>query len=123
MAVSDVSDDISSEIDKQIEEFLSQKTEKQYEDFLNSAQLLNDSSTTSTASTLFTRFAVPKDDKAVLEAQKQAIPKTTQKSTDWACKIWDQWRKQNSCPYPPLPHLCSDKSTLDSWLSKFILEI
>ena len=103
MAVSDVSDDTSSEIDKQIEEFLSQMTEKQYEDFLNSAQLLqtrDDSSATSSASTSFTRFAAPKDDKAVLKAQKQAIPKTTQKSTNWACRIWDQWsltRNKNDC--------------------------
>ena len=52
----------------------SQITEKQYEDFLTSAQILpicDDSPTTSTASTSFTRCDVPKDDKAVLGAQNK----------------------------------------------------
>ena len=140
--------DISSKIDRQIEEFLSQITEEQYQDFLNnSTQLLpkldgsidsgpksldGSSSTTTTAASSSkispsSRFAAPKDDEAVLAAQKSAIPETTKKSTaDWACRIWEQWslsRKQSDCSYPPPPHLCSDKSTLDSWLSKFLLEI
>uniref|UniRef100_A0A1X7T853 Uncharacterized protein n=1 Tax=Amphimedon queenslandica TaxID=400682 RepID=A0A1X7T853_AMPQE len=93
--------DISSEIDRQIEEFLSQITEEQYQDFLNnSTQLLpkldgsidggsksldGSSSTTTTAASsskisASSRFAAPKDDEAVLAAQKSAIPETTKKA-------------------------------------------
>uniref|UniRef100_A0A1X7UF39 Uncharacterized protein n=1 Tax=Amphimedon queenslandica TaxID=400682 RepID=A0A1X7UF39_AMPQE len=93
--------DISSEIDRQIEEFLSQITEEQYQDFLNnSTQLLpkldgsidggskslyGSSSTTTTAASsskisASSRFAAPKDDEAVLAAQMSAIPETTKKA-------------------------------------------
>uniref|UniRef100_A0A1X7U5K4 DUF3504 domain-containing protein n=1 Tax=Amphimedon queenslandica TaxID=400682 RepID=A0A1X7U5K4_AMPQE len=72
------------------------------------------------------QLAAPKDNEAVLAAQKSAIPETDKKSTDWACRIWEQWslsRKQSHCSYPAPSHPYSDKSTLDSWLSKFLLEI
>ena len=117
--VSSVTTDISSEIDRQIEEFITQMTEKEFDEFVNSAPLQKQPHTSS-------RFAMPKDDEAVRTAQKQAIPKGTQRSTEWACRIWDEWcksRRENHCEYPPRPHLCSDESSLDSWLSKFILEI
>uniref|UniRef100_A0A1X7UT04 Uncharacterized protein n=1 Tax=Amphimedon queenslandica TaxID=400682 RepID=A0A1X7UT04_AMPQE len=86
------------------------------------------SSTTTTAASssrisASSRFAALKDDEVVLVAQKSALPK---KNTDWACRNWEHWslsRKQSDCSYPLPPHLCSDKSTLDSWLSKFLLEI
>ena len=110
---SSVTTDISSEIDRQIEEFITQMTEKEFDDFDNSAQLQKQPHTSS-------RFAMPKDDEAVRTAQKQAIPKGTQRSTEWACRIWDEWCKSGRIA---VSIHCSDESSLDSWLSKFILEI
>ena len=135
MACSDVSSDIadiSDEIDRQIEVYLSNMTDKQFDDFINSSQLqpahatAPDPAPPSSTIVSTARFATPKDDEAVLAAQSKAVPSTTKRSTEWACRIWNQWsksRKESNCEYPPPPQLCTDESCLDRWLCKFILEI
>ena len=130
MACSDVSNDIadiSDEIDRQIEVYLSNMNDKQ---FVNSSQLqpatAPDPAPLSSAIVSTTRFATPKDDETVLAAQSKAVPSTTKRSTEWAFRIWNQWsksRKESNCEYSPPPQLCTDESCLDRWLSKFILEI
>ena len=78
MACSDVSSDIadiSDEIDRQIEVYLSNMTDKQFDDFINSSQLqpahatAPDPAPPSSAIVSTARFATLKDDEAVLAAQ------------------------------------------------------
>ena len=133
MACSDVSNniaDISDEIDRQIEVYLSNMTDEQFDDFIYFFQLqpatAPDPAPLSSAIVSTARFATPTDDEAVFAAQSKAVPSTTERSTEWACCIWNQWskiRKESNCEYSPPPQLCTDESCLDRWLSKFILEI
>lgn len=81
MACSDVSSDtadISDEIDRQIEGYLSNMTDKQFDDFINSSQLkpatAPDPASPSSLIVSTARFATPKDDEAVLAAQSKAVP-------------------------------------------------
>ena len=84
MACSNVSSDIadiSDEIDRQIEVYLSNMTDKQFNDFINSSQLqpatAPDPAPLSSAIVSTTRFATSKDDEAVLAAQSKAVLSTT----------------------------------------------
>ena len=70
-------------------------------------------------------IAPPKSDGEVEVARKNAVPSNTARNTNWAVKVWREWRTNHfqycnstlDCP----PHLCSN-SELDYWLSKFVLE-
>ena len=67
---SSVTTNISSEIDRQIEEFITQMTEKEFDDFVNSAQLQKQPHTSF-------RFAMPKADEAVRTAQNKQFQKAS----------------------------------------------
>ena len=71
------------------------------------------------------RFAIPKTDAEVMQAQHSLVPETTAKSTKWPVNIWKMW-SQNRCELngdgPSLPHLLS-LEMLNNWLCKFVLEI
>ena len=95
------------------------------------------SSTTTTSTSLDTeqlglnvqpqRFAPPKSDDEVQAARKNAVPSNTAKNTNWAVKVWRDWRGHrlqmcnSTLDCPPHLLLCSN-SELDYWLSKFVLE-
>ena len=73
-----------------------------------------------------THFAAPRTDAELQQAQKLAVPKTTQKSTQWAANIWKEWSAQRrdmiTRNWPP--HLLiQNTSQLDYWLSMFVLEL
>ena len=73
------------------------------------------------------RFAPPKSDDEVQAARKNAVPSNTAKNTNWAVKVWRDWRGHrlqmcnSTLDCPPHRLLCSN-SELDYWLSKFVLE-
>ena len=73
------------------------------------------------------RFTAPKSDEKVTAALAGAVPKNTQRTTNWALNIWKQWTsywRQVCHPHdcPPHLYLCTN-SEYDQWLSKFVLEI
>ena len=76
-----------------------------------------------------TRFAAPKTDAELQQAQKLAVPKTTQKSTQWAVNIWKEWSAQRRDIAPLITRnwppylLIQNSSQLDYWLSMFVLEV
>ena len=72
------------------------------------------------------RFCKPKSDEDVKQAQKNAEPGTTAKSTKWALKLWSDWAenrkvKHGDSPCMP-PHLLSFEK-INKWMCKFILEV
>ena len=73
------------------------------------------------------RFAPPKSDGEVEAARKNAVPSNTARNTNWAVKVWREWRTNrfqqcnSTLDCPPHLLLCSN-SELDYWLSKFVLE-
>ena len=70
-------------------------------------------------------FAAPKTDEEVAEARSKGVPYKTQKDTAWCISIWEQWRKhrQQTTGVAIPPTLDLDKSGLNYWLSRFILEV
>ena len=70
-------------------------------------------------------FAAPKTDEEVAEARSKGVPLKTQKDTAWCIYIWEQWRehRQRTTGVAILPTMDLDKSGLNYWLSRFILEV
>ena len=73
------------------------------------------------------RFTAPKSDEEVAAVLAGAVPKNTQRTTNWALNAWKQWtahRKQVCHPHdcPPHLYLCTNPE-YDQWLNKFVLEI
>ncbi len=73
------------------------------------------------------RFTAPKTDDDISAVQASAIPKNTVRNTTWAVNIWKEWTSHRRSICSPLdcpPHLllCT-VGQLDTWLSRFILEI
>ena len=74
------------------------------------------------------RFGELKTDADLEEAKKKAVPKNTNKNTNWAVNIWKQWsshRRQVCTSYSDWPtHLLTTQPTeLNYWLSKIVLEV
>ena len=71
------------------------------------------------------RFTAPRSDEEVTAALAGAVPKNTQRTTNWALNIWKQWTYRRQVCHPhdcPHLYLCTN-SEYDQWLSKFVLEI
>ena len=73
------------------------------------------------------RFATRVSDSELEVAKKSAIPKNTDKSTNWAVRIWKEWSasRQQTCPSHtewPTHLLITQPKELNYWLSKFVLE-
>ena len=73
------------------------------------------------------RFAAPLTDKEVEEARKTAIPKKTQKDTEWCMRIWREWRCQRNsitASNERVPDILTQlPATLQRWMSRFVLEV
>ena len=73
------------------------------------------------------RFQMLTTDKDLEEVKKKAVPKNTDKNTNWAVNVWKQWNahRRQVCPsysdWPTHP-MIAQPSELDYWLSKFVLE-
>ena len=71
------------------------------------------------------RFAIPKTNAEVMQAQHSLVPGTMAKSTKWAVNILEnveQNRYELNGDRPSLQHLLSLKM-LNNWLCKFVLKI
>ena len=123
MDYSDSLDQFCLEADQQFDQLLSQMSEKQLTEILETTQ------------TSFpfpveqqphpARFAEPKSNSEVQQAQASAVPDNTQRTTAWCLNIWHEWsasRRERSYDYPPPPHICTVKQ-LNEWLCNFVLEI
>ena len=69
------------------------------------------------------RFAPPMSDLDVVKAREQAIPKRTREDTAYCVRVWDEWTKsgiEQGAEIQPL--VTMDDSTLQHWLTHFILE-
>ncbi|MCG8625945.1 MAG: hypothetical protein MJE68_28605 [Proteobacteria bacterium] len=73
------------------------------------------------------RFGGLKTDADLEEAKKKAVPKNTNKNTNWAVNIWKQWSSHRpvctSCNDWPTHLFNTQPTELNYWLSKFVLEI
>ena len=82
---------------------------------------------TSRTSSQPNRFSTFVSDQELQEAKKCAVPKNTDKCTNWALNIWKEWsthrQKQFSSHSQWPTHLMiTQPIELDYWLSKFMLE-
>ena len=82
---------------------------------------------TSRTSSQPNRFSTFVSDQELQEAKKCAVPKNTDKCTNWALNIWKEWsthrQKQFSSHSQWPTHLMiTQPKELDYWLSKFVLE-
>ncbi len=71
------------------------------------------------------RFAPALTDSDVVKAREQAIPKRTREDTAYCMRVWDEWaksrRERGNAEIQPLATM--DASTLQHWLTYFILEV
>ena len=70
------------------------------------------------------RFAPAVSDLDVVKAHEQVIPKRTREDTAYCIRVWDEWTKcrlEHGAQIQPL--MTMDTSTLQHWLTYFILEV
>ena len=85
-----------------------------------------DSSTDVKLASVVSRFAAPVTDREVLEKVKGHVPLSTKLVTQWAVKIWNEWKYSRQCATsteipPSLEQI--NNNELNHWLSKFIMEV
>ena len=73
------------------------------------------------------RFATPKSDEEVEKARKARIPKNTRANTRYCMEIWNKWSSYRNSIVDK-EHIIEDitsldNSTLQYWMSRFVLEI
>ena len=73
------------------------------------------------------RFATPKSDEEAEKARKARIPKKTQADTRYCMEIWNKWSSYRNSIVDN-EHIIEDitsldNSTLQYWMSRFVLEI
>lgn len=73
------------------------------------------------------RFAFPKTEKEVVDAQKASVPKKTQQDTDYCVRLWNQWKRYRNGTTTnekvPEELTAMEKEAVQYWLSRFILEV
>ena len=71
------------------------------------------------------RFAPAMSDSDVIKAREQAIPKRTREDTAYCIRVWDEWAKnRRELGNAEIQSLATmDASTLQHWLTYFILEV
>ena len=69
------------------------------------------------------RFAEPKTNSEVLEAQKNAVPKKTRQDTEYCIRVFESWRTNRNSSGSSVASLEEiDKQSLSYWLARFVLE-
>ena len=70
-------------------------------------------------------FAAPVSEEDIQQAKQNAVPKSTQRDTQYCVRMWEGWcrsREQSvNCVIPPLCEL--NKSQLQHWMSRFVLKL
>jgi len=120
-AVSEELDALTNLSSKDVEEYFAECSE----DYSDAKRENDKSKIKASKNTQVRKFALPKTDDKVVEARKSGIPIKTQKNTEWCFSIWEEWRQyRNKATYAGIaPIELLDKSQLNYWLSRFILEV
>ena len=88
------------------------------------------SATSEDATKMVDRFREPVSKEEVKATQKAAVPKNTQKNTNWAVTVWKECSKSRWTRFPSAPAECPahlyvlafSPLQLDYWLTRFVLE-
>ena len=71
------------------------------------------------------RFTAPVSDSDIESRRKEAVPKNTQRDTEFCIRVWNEWRKHriqsSASSIPLLPNITP--SELQHWLTRFVLEV
>ena len=68
------------------------------------------------------RFAAPVTDQKVISKIKSRIPHSTKRVTEWAVRLWNEWKDSQLLVNSELPPIL-DNEQLKYWVSNFAMEV